>query len=220
VQATLDGVDWNDPEMKAGLYIGTAMQDFVERIKPGPNEIEPTKKENVERVIGSSAMKMYDNNLIFMPHPLAGGGTPVIFNNACVSWHRLAGNFTFANARAYIGTLFEVSPTEASEIAVKVLEKHWNKPLAVALWAAQRDVYGPDDRRPYVVTGVYPQSLRVRHLDYPAQILKQLRTSLGRWEKLLAKLKPDGTRRIETTKNAIKVVRREIDHFSSSDYSE
>jgi hypothetical protein len=113
-----------------------------------------------------------------------------------------------------------VSPTEASEIAVKVLEKHWNKPLAVAVWAAQRDVYGSDDRRPYVVTGVYPQSLRVRHLDYPARILKQLRNSIANWERVLAQLKPDGTRRIENTKNTIKVLHREIVHFSSFDYRE
>jgi hypothetical protein len=66
-----------------------------------------------------------------------------------------------------------------------------------------------------VVTGVYPQSLRVRHLNYPARILKELRTSLARWEKILASLKPDGTRRIENTENAIKVLRREVDHFSS-----
>jgi hypothetical protein len=211
---SLDGVDWNDPEKKAALYVGTAMLDFNERIRPGPNELQPVKKENIGRVVGSSAMKMSDSNLIVMPRPLAGGGTPIIFNNACVSWHRLAGNFTFANARAYVGTLFDVSPTEASEIAVKILDKHWNKPLAVAVWAAQRNVYGSDDRRPYVVTGVFPQCLRVKALDYPARILKQLRTSLAGWERTLTDLTPDGTRRIENTKNTIKVLRREIAHFS------
>jgi hypothetical protein len=211
--ASLDGVDWNDPTKKAALYVGTAVLDFVERIKPGPNELKPVKKENIGRVVGSSAMKMSDSNLILMPRPLANGGSLIVVNNACVSWHGLAGNFTFANARAYVGTLFEVSPTEAGEIAVKILDKHWNKPLPVAVWAAQRDVYGPDDRRPYVVTGVFPQRLRVKGLDYPARILKQLRTSLAGWERTLTSLKPDGTRRIENTKNTIKVLRREIDHF-------
>ena len=207
---SLDGVDWNDPEKKAALYVGTAMLDFNERIKPGPNELKPVKRENIPRVVGSSAMKMSDSNLIVMPRPLANGGTPIVVNNACVSWHSLAETFTWANARAYVGTLFEVGTTEASEVAVKILGKHWNKPLAVAVWAAQRDVYGSDDRRPYVVTGIFPQRLRARVLDYPARILKQLRTSLAGWERTLTKLKPDGTRRIENTENRIKVLRREI----------
>jgi hypothetical protein len=96
----------------AALYIGTAMLDFNERIKPGPNELKPVKRENVARVVGSSAMKMADSNLIVMPRPLANRGTPIVINNACVSWHSLAETFAWANARAYVGTLFEVGTTE------------------------------------------------------------------------------------------------------------
>jgi hypothetical protein len=60
-----------------------------------------------------------------------------------------------------------------------VLDKHWNKPLAAALWAAQRDVYGANLRRPYVATGVYPQRLRVKVIDYPKRIRTQLARSLA-----------------------------------------
>ena len=96
------------------------MRDFMDRTSVGPKELEPVRKQNVGRVVGSSAMKLYDNNLIVMPRDLADGGTPIIFNNACVSWHRLASTLMFANARAYIGTLIEVTPFEAWEIAVEI----------------------------------------------------------------------------------------------------
>jgi len=79
------------------------------------------RKENVDRVVGSSAMMMFDSNFIFAHHSMADVGTPIIINNACVSWHRLAGNMTYAGARAYIGTLFPVTPIEASEVITKVL---------------------------------------------------------------------------------------------------
>ena len=51
----------------------------------------------------------------------------------------------------YIGTLFPVLSSEAAEVATKILDDYWGKPLAVALWSAQRDVYRSDLRRPYVV---------------------------------------------------------------------
>jgi hypothetical protein len=107
----------------------------------GPSKLEPVRKETVERVVGSSAMLMSDSNLIFAQHSMADMGTPIIVNNACASWHRLANDMTFAGARAYIGTLFPVTPIEASEVVTRLLDAHWGEPLAHALWGTQRDVY-------------------------------------------------------------------------------
>ena len=59
-------------------------------------------------MVGSSAMMMSDSNSLFAQHSIADMGTPIIVNNACVSWHRLAADMTFAGARAY--TLFPVTP--------------------------------------------------------------------------------------------------------------
>jgi hypothetical protein len=210
---SLDGVDWNDPVEKAKLHVGTAMGDFMNRVRSGPNELKPVKKKTVSRVVGSSAMMMADGNYIVMPRSLADEGTPIIINNACLSWHRLAGTFTFANARAYVGTLFPITPSEAAAVVVKVLDKHWQKPLAAALWSAQRDVYGANIRRPYVVTGVYPQRLRVKVMDYPARIRTQLATSLANWKRRRASLKPDGSKQIAMTEDIIKVYARELAHF-------
>jgi hypothetical protein len=210
---SLDGVDWNDPEEKAKLHVGTAMWDFVNLTRAGPNELQPVRKETVSRVVGSSAMMMADGNYIVMPRSLADEGTPIIINNACLSWHRLASTFTFANARAYVGTLFPITPSEAAAVVVRVLDKHWNKPLAAALWAAQRDVYGANLRRPYVATEVYPQRLRVKVMDYPKRIRTQLARSLANWERRLAGLKPDDSKQIAMTTDIIKVYRRELARF-------
>jgi hypothetical protein len=210
---SLDGVDWNDAKAKAKLHVGTAMLDFMSLTRSGPNELKPVRRETVSRVVGSSAMMMADGNYIVMPRSLADEGTPIIINNACLSWHRLAETFTFANARAYVGTLFPITPSEAAAVVVKALDKHWNKPVAAALWAAQRDVYGTNIRRPYVITGVYPQRLRVKITDYPERIRTQLARSLARWERRLSELKLDESKHIAMTKDIIKVYKRELAHF-------
>ncbi len=95
---SLDGVDWNDPVAKADLYVGTAILDYVERTRD--KELEPVHKETIGRVLGSAAMAMADNNYLPMPRALACEGSPIIINNACVSWHELAGRFLFSDARA------------------------------------------------------------------------------------------------------------------------
>lgn len=170
---SLDGVDWNDPVAKADLYVGTAMRDFAEW--SGRDDFKPVHKEPLDRVRLSAAMAMFDHNFIPMPVSIAANGTPIVINNACVSWHQLAGRFTFGNARAYIGTLFPVLPFEAESVVNAILDKHWGKPLPEALWSAQVETYGKTDkRRPYVMTGVYTQRLRSSKENVPKYIMQRL----------------------------------------------
>lgn len=187
---SLDGVPWNDPVAKAGHYIGTAMNDWSQRTRE--DKFEPVSKEHLDRVRSSAAMAMHDNNYLPMPLNLADQGSPIIINNACVSWHELAGRFTFGNARAYVGTLYPVLPFEAESIAVQLLDKHWGKWLPHALWLAQRGTYGKNDqRRPYVVTGVYTQKLRATQENVPLRIMRRLRKGRSDWAKRLEKA-PEG----------------------------
>jgi len=210
---SLDGVDWTDRVAKSKMYVGNAIHDFNRLIDDGPSKLEPVTKEIVDRVVGSSAMMMSDSNFIFAHHSMADVGTPIIINNACVSWHRLASNMIYAGARAYIGTLFPVTPIEASEVITKVLDTHWGKPLAVALWSAQRDVYESGQRRPYVVAGVFPQRLRVEPLDYPERIRRRLGSSLAGWKKMLAGTDTSDAKRINAVRDIIKIYEREFEHF-------
>lgn len=187
---SLDGVDWNDPVAKADLYVGSAIRDWSERVRD--KAFEPVHKESLDRVLGSAVLAMADNNYLPMPRALACEGSPIIFNNACVSWHELAGRFMFANARAYIGTLYPVNDIEAEAVAVALLGKHFGKMLPHALWSAQNCVYGEgSDRRPYVVSGVYPQRLRATREDVPRHIISKLWNGLRYWKKRAAEINDD-----------------------------
>lgn len=187
---SLDGVDWNDPVAKADLYVGSAIHDWSERLRD--KEFKPVLTEPLDRVLGSAVLAMADNNYLPMPRALACEGSPIIFNNACVSWHELAGRFMFADARAYIGTLYPVSDSEAEAVAVAMLGKQFGKALPHALWSAQTSVYGEGaDRRPYVVSGVYPQRLRSTKEHVPRRIISKLWNGLRYWRKRAAEVGED-----------------------------
>ena len=190
---SLDGVDWSDPVAKAKLYVGKAIVDYMELERA--NAIEPVEKATISRVRHSAAMAMSDNTYIPMPRALADHGSPIIINNACASWHELAGRFTFANARAYIGTLYPVTDAEAESVIVGVLDKHWGKLLPHAIWAAQNATYGKNgDRRPYIVTGVYPQRLRTTKENVPLTIMRSLLRGWAKWNKNLKEAGNDSAR--------------------------
>ncbi|MBU1210886.1 MAG: hypothetical protein KJ587_06400 [Alphaproteobacteria bacterium] len=109
----------------------------------------------------------------------------MIMTNACASWHELASRLMFHNARAYIGTLFPVLTAEAHPIAIGFLGDNYGKPLAEALWLAQNAAYGVSVRRPYVVSGVYPQVLRTTPDEHMDRICRLLSEGESKWEQLL-----------------------------------
>jgi hypothetical protein len=123
---------------------------------------------------------------------------------------------TFAGARGYIGTLFPVTPIEASEVVTRLLDRHWGKSLAIALWAAQRDVYEGSSRRPYVLSGVFPQRLRVESLDYPERIGKRLAKSLAGYREMRTGLSEGDDKRIEAVEEIIRIFERELQHFKQA----
>lgn len=209
---SLDGVDWTDDEQKKSLYIGTAIKDFFELIQKKP-ELEPIAKKNIPRVLNSAALKMFDDNFIALPRSLANEGTPIIINNACASWHRLAETFMFGNARAYIGTLFPISTSEAHDVVLGVLDKHFGKPLPTALWSSQRKVYENSIRRPYLITGVYPQRLRTTRRDVPRDIIQHLTKELtARSAKLKNASRDDMTEEM-TMKENVEYYKHELNSF-------
>ena len=210
---SLDGVDWNDHEKKKQLYVGKAIQDFFERTR-GRSELEPIMKENIPRVTSSAALKMFDHNYIAVPQYLASENTPIVINNACASWHRLAETFTFGNARAYIGTLYPVTTSEAEAITVSLLDKQFGKPLPTALWGAQRRAYGTSVRRPYVITGVYPQRLRAVQRDVPRDVVAKLVNSLIAWRKKLKNLSTVDADKEKRLKEHVEYYEREIELFA------
>ena len=213
---SLDGVDWNDPEKSKKLDVGNAIIDFISRTRSGKaTDLQPTKKGTVTRVAGSAALKMYDNNYISLPSTVADVGNPIVINNACCSWHRLSQNYTFSGARSYIGTLFQVSTSEAHDVVVKLLDKHFGKSLAHALWSAQREVYGNGVRRPYIVTGVYPQQLRTSGENVPRYVVGRLSKALTQWKAEQEKADKHAwdAKRVQKIQERIKYYDRELTAF-------
>ncbi len=211
---SLDGIDWNDPRKKGELYVGTAIKDFLERTNTGSDlDLQPLKKESIPRVIGSAALAMNDHNYIPHIRSLAAEGTPIIINNACASWHTLAETYTFNNARAYLGTLFPVSTSEAHDVVVKLLGKHFDKPLPAALWSSQREVYGESIRRPYIMTGVYHQRLRITARDVPRYIASRLSEALAEWKMRLRNLPTGEERKAIAIKEYVAFYERELSSF-------
>ncbi len=209
---SLDGVDWNDPVAKADLYVGSAIRDWSERVRD--KDFQPVHREPLDRVLGSAVLAMADNNYLPMPRALACEGSPIIFNNACVSWHELASRFMFTDARAYIGTLYPVSDIEAEAVALALLGKHFGKMLPHALWSAQNGVYGEgSDRRPYVVSGVYPQRLRSTREDVPRRIVSKLWNGLRYWKKRAAEIGEDDPERKKGLDEIANYYAREFSSF-------
>lgn len=161
------------------------MNAYIDAIRAQP-PLEPVHKEDVPRVHGSAALRMSDGNYLAAMRTLADHGQPIVINNACASWHELANRFAFADCRLYVGTLFSVSDAEAQEVIARVVGKHRGKPIALALWHAQRDVYGDSPRRPYAVMGVYFQPLRTATSDAPRMITHKLTRAMAHWTGRLA----------------------------------
>lgn len=154
---SLDGVDWNDRAAKRALYVGTAIKDFSSRSKD--EKFEPVHRGNVPRVRSSMALKMADGIFIMLPEAIASRNSPIVFNNACGSWHRLAGDFMFSGARGYLGTLFSVMDGEVEQIIDRLFGRYYAKDLTLSVWRAQNDVYREQVRRPFVFCGCHFQRL-------------------------------------------------------------
>lgn len=203
---TLDGVDWKD-KPALGEIIGTAMNDFYEHHKNS----KPVSRLSVARVPLSAAMLMYDGNIILAGQNLADDRSPIILNNACVSWHQLAMRCVFSDARVYIGTITPVIGPEAESIADKVINKHFGKHLSVALWHAQNEVYGANARRrPYVMVGVHYQRLTSNYGSNGEYLRKKLTKSHQYWKKKFDEAVANDEDRKANLENKVKFLEFEL----------
>jgi len=181
---SLDGVDWADRGGKVALTVGAAMTTYLAlRAQDG---IEPVERAPVERVRASMALCMADGNYIALPYALASGGSPIVVNNACGSWHRLAETFIGSGARCYIGTLFSIVDAEAEEVVGRLFGPYLGMELAKALARAQTSVYGDSPRRPYVMVGCHFQRIRKKTREDPLPFVRrELQASRDHWRRQL-----------------------------------
>lgn len=211
---SLDGVSWSDPAKKEKIIDYDSLGNFIEDII-GDSDIEPNTKVKLGRVAWSGALKLHDFNMLYIDYSIANNGTPLIINNACSSWHSLGERFTYANARGYIGTLFDVTNIEASEVVNALFDKHFGKPLALALWHAQNGVYGDGQRRPYVMLGPHFQRLRVSAGEQEEYLLTKLTKSLLDFKQSLGLVKDRSSKEYEQVSAKVRYLTGEIQGIQS-----
>jgi len=203
---SLDGVDWSDREGKASLTVGSALKTWI-RLR-GAAVIEPSRREPIDRVRSSAALRMSDGNFLAMPHDLASSGTPIVINNACGSWHRLAETFIASGARCYVGTLFSVLDAEAEEVVSRLFDRLLGIELSSALARAQAGVYGSAHRRPYVMVGCHFQRIHKRTASDPLPYVMRSLDEIRRyWQERL--------REPDLTEETVRTLQRMLDFLQA-----
>ncbi|MYM28327.1 hypothetical protein GTP58_08320 [Duganella sp. CY15W] len=209
---SIDGVPWEDKVARLQI-IGTAVKDFC-AVPLGDRT--PESCEPIDRIAGSAALGMFDGNLLATPTNAGAGRFPFIFNNACVSWHELAGRFMFGGARGYIGSLISVADSEAQEVAMGVLDKYFGRPLAHALWSTQKEVSGGGIRRPYVMVGLHFQRLRGTLESPHKHILEHLVRAYRYWNKQLSRTPAEDSNARMDLADRVDFLHHCIEEFGSS----
>jgi hypothetical protein len=73
--------------------------------------------------------------------------------------------------------------------------------------------YGEDSRRPYVMTGVYPQRLRAVRRNVPVEIVHALTKALKDWRRRLRHVDPDDTAMARAISDNVAFYERELAAF-------
>lgn len=201
----IDGVDWSDDAKKEKIpRLGEVLEDFA---KKDVSQWEIIQAEDIPRVIHSMALKMTDHYLMPAFHALADGGEPIVLNNACCSWYELAGRFIFGGARAYVGTIFDITSAEAVSLTNCLVGKHLGEELAFGLWEAQNEVYRDNPRRPYILIGPHFTTIRPTPLqNAKLYLLTKLREGLIGWSRSKKSLEEQNLKndRLRNVEEAIK----------------
>lgn len=126
-----DGFNWKSPELEAEGNPHHVFNDMVEAVSA--KDSKPASRVAKPVVPGSASIKCFNSVCQANFDALAGFHTrPVIFNNTCWSWSRIATDFLHGGARAYIGTLWKVGDNVASDAAVNFYAEVFNGTLLEA----------------------------------------------------------------------------------------
>lgn len=221
---SLDGIEWNDTEKKKDHYIGTAILDFNKLYEEHSDRLLLVSDETIPRVRGSMALKMFDSYYIPTPHLIADRNLPIIFNNACCSWITMSKNFIFAGARAYIGTIYDVTNAEAISVAKAFFSHHGWRPLPFVLWRAQRQVYG-ENRRPFVMLGPHFIRMRPSTINPIHYLVYTIRRAITEWHDHAARtpfedVRENAQKYIEFLQHELYLLLRDLKRISSRSRSE
>jgi hypothetical protein len=177
----LDAVDWTDSAAKKNLYVGTAIQSWLDLGDIHERSKFKVYSETIPRVIGSMGLQLHDHIWIPMIQGFPPSCSPMVINNGCSSWHELSKRFTFAGARAYVGTLFPVTEAEAQEVGALIFKQEFGVFMPTQLWVSQNAVYGNQDRRPYAMVGLPFCSIQPNTINSVSYLEKEYRKAIAEY---------------------------------------
>lgn len=213
----LDGVPWVDKVALNQLPVGSAMHAFT-RLDAEQLNTARVDSVRLQRVRDATAIQLYDHIWFPALHAVAPRCAPIVVVNACSSWHQMSSLFIYAGARAYIGTMFPVLDPEAQGVAGHLFERELGQPLSLALWRAQKAVYGNNTRRPYVLIGLPFCRVERNRVNSPPYLHSELNHGIREIDqRLAADLAPDLRRNFTRHRQVMVEERRAIENMFTPD---
>lgn len=154
---SIDDVNWSDNEGKEKINVRQLVNRYSKCEHDSKKEIDKIERKeicDIDIVKGSSVLKMHDSNYLIAFHQVGGHRLPIVFNNACSTWHELAVRFAIGGSSAYIGTSIDINNLLAIDIVLK-FTKHIlsGMSLGKSLYESQKDYIKDFGYTPYLMHG-------------------------------------------------------------------
>lgn len=174
----IDGALWHSAEPHLRRHYEAILQ-YLRETPPRKREILTT--ERVPHAQFTTAIVLSDGAFMLgSVHSIDPTVSPVVFNNACVSYYDAAHTLTFAGARSYVGTLAPVRTEAAEMVAETTFTRLANEEtLALALCRAQSQVFPDPDDRTYVHVGCHFNTVRLPHQDASGAVIQRISDAIA-----------------------------------------
>lgn len=184
---TFDGLKWKSKELK-DKYPPYVFADMFKELQRSKAANKKTVAKNVT-VSNSCAIKASDGLHQGMFQTIASHSSPVVFNNTCWSWGIIAENFLAGGARAYIGTVWDVTNAAAVNFAEEFYKYALSEPIMISVYNALKSISGTASADVYILWGLHFSSVAApeSYDSSRARIFRQLLGSFYLWQDNLEK---------------------------------
>lgn len=177
---SINGVPWHDADEGTKRHFGDIWQYL--RYKD-ERQWDVVSKEAVSRVPFTPAIRLKSGAVVLTEiQTIDSQVAPVVINNSCNSFYDAAGSLIFAGARSYVGTLASIDSEDAQRLAEILFEDETRAYcLPLALWMAQRKVFGNPEDRTYVHVGCHFTFLRFPGERRDSVVQHRIENALHLW---------------------------------------
>lgn len=155
-----NGKIWGSPEYKAAGSINEDL--FIRfRLKSERSAFDGSLAGTDRTVPNSSCVRCVDYPFLGLFEVCAGGRfSPFVFNNACWSGYEMAEPFVDGGARGYIGTLWSVGNTVATQLGQDFYSDVFTSTILSALHRAKQKAVGTPFAHVYLFWGLHFSTIR------------------------------------------------------------